>query len=375
EGVADYSLKKETKPQQEGVADYSLKRNNQTSQRFIDLKKKAKGLMRKDNKDERTLDENLAEIYTPVKIQKILIKNIYNFDIFIRLSHRKVVKVTQQNIKFTPDEITKFQKRGLNYVLIPTENFSGFQELLIQGIIKKSANKKVSKTASLKGMIVVSANLDEYIKKIGINSFVIETIEKQREATINALTKETSLRDLLSEVMVGNIYLQEHGMLISCIASEICKQMGWNSEQISKKIHTVSILHDISLKDGKLSQIHDLNEPSLSPEDKKIILAHPAESSQIVARAKDLPPDVETMILQHHERPDGKGFPGKLGALSISPLTCIFILAEKIVKDIYGKKLSSDLVMKSVSTLSEEYNRGNFKNAIKAIKKSSLGKS
>jgi hypothetical protein len=45
------------------------------------------------------------------------------------------------------------------------------------------------------------------------------------------------------------------------------------------------------------------------------------------------------------------------------------------VKDIYGKKVSAELMQKSILTITEDYNRGNFKNVIKAIQKSSLGKS
>jgi len=358
---ADYSLKKERVEQKEVQADYSLNKMNRVKQKLGDLGVKSSNT--------RELDEENSKKYVFIKIQKIIVRNKYDFDIFVRLSPKKVIKIINKGDVFVPQDVLKFVSRGITHVIIPSESLSKFQEILISEVLKKTATKNISKEGSLKGLVVVSANLDEYIKSMGITPFAIKAVEEQRKQSVKALKKNKNLADLLNSAMSGNIYLEEHGMLCSLIATEICKQMAWGSDKILQKMHFVSILHDVSLKDGYLAEIHNPKDKSISPEDQKLVLAHPGESSSIVQQADDLPADIDTMILQHHEMPDGSGFPAGLKALSISPLSCVFIISEKIVKEIYGKKHDKEKINNIINQLDESFNRGNFKKPLAAAKK------
>ena len=244
----------------------------------------------------------MSKKYVFIKIQKIIIFNKYDFDIFVRLSPKKVIKIINKGDTFEPQDILKYESRGITHVIITSDSLVKFQEIFIAEILKKTTNKALSTAGSLKGLVVVSANLDEYIKSMGITPFAIKAAEEQRKQALKTLKKNKSLTDLLNSAMSGNIYLEEHGMLCSLIATEICKRMSWGSDKILQKMHFVSILHDVSLKDGSLAEIHDPRDNSISADQQKIVHAHPRESSIIVKQAKDLPADIDTMILQHHER-------------------------------------------------------------------------
>ena len=379
---ADYSLKQESTSQEEVEADYSLKRDSgpyaddNSEEAIIKKQKKRQGIknkfdsLNKESVADRKLNDDISEKFVFVKIQKLLIKNQYPFDVYVRLSPRKIVKLITENDTFEPNDILKYEKRGITHLLIPSDKLSLFQELLISEVMKKASQKDLNDLTSIKGMIVVSSNLDDYIKSMGITPFAIKAVEKQRKETVKALEKNKNLADLLGAAMNGNIYLQEHGMLCSIIATEICKNMAWSSDKILQKMHFVSVLHDISLHEGRLAEIHNPKEDGVTEEEKKLVLAHPAESSRIVSEADDLPPDIDTMILQHHEKPDGTGFPGGLKALSISPLSCVFIIAEKIVKEIYGKTLNKEEIYAIINNFDESFNRGNFKKPFQAAKAS-----
>jgi hypothetical protein len=89
-----------------------------------------------------------------------------------------------------------------------------------------------------------------------------------------------------------------------------------------------------------------------------------------------IPLDVDIIIHQHHERPDGKGFPAKLNYMKINPLSAVFILAHEIMnfhKDHPAKATESGGVKDFIKSLSIEYNKGYFKSLVQAMSES-MGK-
>ena len=77
-------------------------------------------------------------------------------------------------------------------------------------------------------------------------------------------------------------------------------------------------LHDI----GK-SRIDPsiLNKPGrLSDPEWEIMKTHPEKGHQILSEEGCVTPEAEAIVLQHHERPDGKGYPQGLRSEQIDPL-------------------------------------------------------
>ena len=58
----------------------------------------------------------------------------------------------------------------------------------------------------------------------------------------------------------------------------------------------------------------------------------------MVDQYKKIPPDVDRLILEHHEMPNGDGFPRGLSGTQISPLSCAFILSGLLAKYILHEK-------------------------------------
>ncbi len=91
------------------------------------------------------------------------------------------------------------------------------------------------------------------------------------------------------------------------IAEELCASHGWDMDgDYMEQLHIEARMHDI----GKMG-IPDsvLNKPGgLTDEEFKQIQEHPAKSAQILVALEDMKENVE-VILHHHERYDGKGYP------------------------------------------------------------------
>ena len=85
----------------------------------------------------------------------------------------------------------------------------------------------------------------------------------------------------------------------------IANEMGLSSEVIDN-LSLGSLVHDIGkifIADGILAATE-----ILSNEDKQILREHPKKAYDFISEI-DLPKVIPTMILQHHERIDGSGYP------------------------------------------------------------------
>lgn len=166
--------------------------------------------------------------------------------------------------------------------------------------------------------------------------FKIENLSKKVNSIIKKKVQQNSkLKELFKKIKVdpNDPYMMTHIGLLINITTGISKQMDWGSEQTLEKFILASYLHDLALGDStKLAKIGAKedwqNNDDLTPEEKKLVELHSIASKTLVESKREIPQDVHTIIEQHHERPDGKGFPNGLDHKRITPLSSIFIVSH-----------------------------------------------
>ncbi len=100
-------------------------------------------------------------------------------------------------------------------------------------------------------------------------------------------------------------YTGDHSRRVSDMACEICRLMGL-SEETGSEIHVAGHLHDI----GKIG-IPDrvlLKEGKLNDEEWVLMKKHPEIGANILVKSEHFA-RIAAIILHHHERWDGKGYP------------------------------------------------------------------
>ena len=118
-------------------------------------------------------------------------------------------------------------------------------------------------------------------------------------ATIEALALAIDAKDQTS---------QSHIRRVQLYAASVAKALGMSDNEV-QGVKTAALLHDI----GKLAvPEHILSKPGpLTPEEFLKIRAHPKVGADIVSSVP-FPYPVAPLILSHHERWDGKGYPAGL---------------------------------------------------------------
>lgn len=145
----------------------------------------------------------------------------------------------------------------------------------------------------------------------------IAELSKTLEGTVNALANVTEKRDL---------YTAGHQKRAAKIAVAIGQEMGL-PEQVLEAINTAGILHDI----GKINLPAEiLSKPAKLTELETAFIRTHSQSGYEIVRSIPFKADIASIILQHHERLDGSGYPNGLRGEQILIEARILAVADVI---------------------------------------------
>jgi len=127
----------------------------------------------------------------------------------------------------------------------------------------------------------------------------LNRVQKMMEDTIHAMAKIVEMRDP---------YTAGHQLRVANLACAIARELGL-ADDVIDKIRIAGLLHDI----GKINvPIEILSKPGrISSYEFNIIKIHPGTGYEIL-KEMDLPSPIAEIVLQHHERLNGSGYPAGL---------------------------------------------------------------
>lgn len=142
------------------------------------------------------------------------------------------------------------------------------------------------------------------------------------------LNKESNhsmiLNSLVQALQECDADTEEHVRRTQLMGAELGKRIGLNDVQQSD-LSLLCLLHDI----GKIGvPLEILNKPGkLSAEEWQVLRSHPAKGFQIAMSSSELS-GIADMILHHHERWDGGGYPDGLSRESIPLLSRVIAVVD-----------------------------------------------
>ena len=294
-------------------------------------------------------------------------------DLYIRLGPSKFLKLFNKGDLFEAQDRQKVLIDKKVEFLFVKKTESG----PVLGHLQKKLVEVMSKAAENPGQfeqVAASAHeaASEVIGRLGMTSEVRDLIKTNILVTVKTIGSSPKFKGVLARLMVErDKYISSHSVLLSQLTCAVAAAMDWGSEITFHKLTMASFFHDIVLQDHKLAQLQTKDEVMAAtatyPQDKiREYLLHTAKAAQLSSELGEVPPDVDTIITQHHERPDGTGFPRGLSAKHFIPLSCVFIVAHDLLGWILQKGERFDLAA-FVEARKDLYGTGTFRQVLQKL--------
>ena len=156
------------------------------------------------------------------------------------------------------------------------------------------------------------------------------------------------LSSIMATLFERSFETEEHAERIGTLCATVGKRLGLSHDDIDR-LKLFAYLHDIG-KIGISDQI--LNKPAaLNEEEMAVMKTHPEIGYRIAMASPDFAPIAE-LILTHHERWDGTGYPNRIAGERIPLLSRILAVADAydaMTEDrVYRKALPREVAMSEI---------------------------
>ncbi len=261
-------------------------------------------------------------------------------NLFIKL-HGRMVKLLHAQEEAHQIDLEKYRLRGLEFFYLKRKEA---HEIILQ--IERQY-RHFTKTNSFVFNIISPHSsredlLEQKILRVNDELHLGEEFKEQIQAVMDRtleIIKKGKKFDLLLEKIFKSerekSFFSQKAKLISFLSCSLAQDMGWNSVGTFQKLVYAAFLHDITIafrpqlmRIGSLDEF-ELKKSDLSTEDQRLFLSHPRDAASLLKNSfENIPHETESLILQHHELPDGRGFPLKVSVSQISPLSALFIISH-----------------------------------------------
>lgn len=298
-----------------------------------------------------------------------------SIDVHVKLHQDRLTKIIAKENSFSLDQKTleEYIAKGVSEVYIQKDAFMTITKHMINQLTIKARQLKKVSPLDIAGL-QVNVSLHN-LKELGINDEQINSVNEILEETIQSIFVDKTIENKIKELMKGYSYHTSHCVLLMYVASNILKKTTLPFQKTLKKIALAAFFHDLSI-DNETAE-HELRglDPKSEPASmlKKRLLEHPRASTELLKRADDDTfNEAKKIIEEHHETPNGKGYPRGLNASQISPLSALFILSHEIANNLYRNEYNKDILAQMLKNFEKDYNQGNFKNFFEAARKAFL---
>jgi hypothetical protein len=320
------------------------------------------------------------EPYCRIDVGFLSILDGINKNLYIKIGQDKFIKLFNEDDTTNIVDIQKYRSRGINYLYLRRETADWVTAQIQKQIdifLKANNFRFVLRGAN----DTPERRFEQRLLRINDEVHVDKEFRESIQAAVDRIRANAD-RDTRVEHYLKVLRDRQDQMafftckmnVVSLMSCVLARELQWISKVTMDKLVYAAVLSDITLVvRPDLLRIRSWEEfealkPTLSEEDQKLFMSHPKDAANLIKRYfTSAPPDTDAIVFQHHELPDGTGFPLGLRAEKISPLSALFVVATDFSYYFLLDEEPSidDFLLKCQS----RYDFVNFRKVVKALEK------
>jgi putative nucleotidyltransferase with HDIG domain len=199
--------------------------------------------------------------------------------------------------------------------------------LYVDQIAKLLFDKKNANSAEVVGVIKEMTNLTmlELVVNKHVDAKSMEHAMTTIKGCIDVLANDPKSLFRVFRLLNGHPYMIKHALTTAVFALLLAKAEKLESEKTLTTLGLGALLHDI----GMAMMTYNAEEKGeLLPEERKELHQHPELGKRVLDSVKAINQEVRTIVIQHHEQPNGRGYPNGLHEKQIYYLSKIVAIAD-----------------------------------------------
>lgn len=254
--------------------------------------------------------ENRTHIDISLNILKRLNRAL-NFDVYVQRSENSFTKIFKKGDMIDWERVALYEGKGITHFYLKANDYKVYGvfverlgEQLIENVDKFSPEEARELLRDLAQFTV-----HEMIEQQKIDERSVYNAQNVVSGCLDVLASDPKGILSILNMLANQPYILKHSMMVSVFAIILGKADGMTSETNLKIIGLGGFLHDVGV--GQLT-FDPEDADQLSPEQRREMNRHPEIGRQLLDRVKGIRSEVLQIIMQHHEQPNGNGYPNSL---------------------------------------------------------------
>lgn len=262
--------------------------------------------------------------YLPVKVDSLVDNSITDFNLYLRLENEAPILYSSGGYHWLRDELERLIGGGYKELLTEKVNqtkLKMYQEINHLGKVPKN----LAPLERLKKIEQIGAAFTKCLHKGEITQSCVHKAREIASTLTETIQEQRQCIAALDQLVSHDEYVFHHSIRVAMYATAIALEMGLEDTTKLNEVAFGGIVHDIG-KSKVPESIINKNGP-LTDEEWKIMRSHPEIGHSFFEQTdmKQVPRDI---IIHHHEKLDGSGYPHGLDKHSLMLEVQIVTLAD-----------------------------------------------
>jgi len=228
----------------------------------------------------------------------IITKNSF-FNLYIRLSGKKYVKIANAGDALTPEILQSYATKGIEYIFVPVEEHKKYLSLcdeMSKQILRKST---ASDHVKMDSLLHFGSRLSESYALKGITPEKLDLAESFLSQSV-AMVRSLRMQKKEFKDFLDLLEKKEHCSAVTFIASLLGNEVGFESSKCVKVVGLAALMHDI----GLYTQSPDFDEEKidLTESEQVIFDSHALKGAELLRSTGQFDETVIQAVELHHYR-------------------------------------------------------------------------
>lgn len=264
--------------------------------------------------------------YVPIELESLNDDLPLSFDLYLNEGRRYLLyRGASSSLLFTLKDCRRLMSSGVTrlWIPIPAEEQTGPKKLMTLLSMPDEHLPPRAKAQLWYGSAKATA---QRAMKSSVSKGMLDDVRGVIDATVGFLAHSRSAFPALLSATLHDYSLYTHAVNVAVYALGLGKFVGVTDRNGLRDLGLAAFLHDV----GKARVgLEILQKPGpLTPEEWTIMRQHPHWGTELLSELGDLPQTILGVVAQHHERPDGSGYPTGMGSDSLDLLSMVVGLAD-----------------------------------------------
>lgn len=233
------------------------------------------------------------------------------FDIYVKRTDSDFTKIFRAKDVIDRERIKRYADKGIRYFYVSKDDYEVYTLYIEKfGQIAVNSSEKFS-SEELAELVkeLVNYVMYEVVESFNVDEKLIKNASNAVACSVNILKNDPKGLIRVMALMANQQYQTKHAITVCMLSVLLAMQAGIESDLVLTNIGLGAFLHDIGVSQLTFDPeaLDDLTE-----DQKNEVWRHPQLGRQLLEGIKGIREEVFQIIMQHHEWPNGKGYPNGL---------------------------------------------------------------